>query len=132
MIRQYSACGLCAIIALLTWPAFLAHARTLAEPEVHAAWLGESGTASWYGARLDGHRTASGARFDQKALTAAHPWLPFGTRVRVTVGTSGRSVIVVITDRLYSHRRMLDLSWAAAQALGMTRRGLATVSLSPA
>jgi rare lipoprotein A len=137
MIRQYSASGFCAIVALLAWPASFAHARKPDAPVVNdaavvnAAWPGESGTASWYGLKHNGHRTASGARFNQKALTAAHPWLPFGTRVRVTLGTSGRSIIVVITDRLYSQRRILDLSRAAAQELGMIGRGIATVSLAP-
>jgi len=134
MTRQYSASGACAIIALLAWPAASAHARKPAPPaksQQTAAWIGERGVASWYGPQHHGHRTASGQRFDQGALTAAHPWLPFGTRVRVTIGTSGRSVIVVITDRLYSSRRVVDLSKAAARELGMLARGIATVSLTP-
>jgi rare lipoprotein A len=93
--------------------------------------VGESGTASWYGPRHHGHRTASGERFDQRLLTAAHPWLPFGTRVRVTLATSGQSIVVVITDRLYSGRRVVDLSRAAAQELGIIGRGIARVSLTP-
>jgi peptidoglycan lytic transglycosylase len=100
-------------------------------PLVQAVWLGESGVASYYGAALQGRRTASGTRFDQNNLTAAHPWLPFGTRLRVTVGGSERSVVVVVTDRLYSQRRIVDLSAAAARKLGMVQRGLATVSLTP-
>lgn len=103
-----------------------------AEASQAAEWVGESGTASYYGPAHHGHRTASGTRFDQKALTAAHPWLPFGTRVRVTLEGSHRSVIVVVTDRLYSRTRVLDLSMAAARQLGMIRQGIAAVSLTPA
>ncbi|HEY1410663.1 MAG TPA: septal ring lytic transglycosylase RlpA family protein [Rhodopila sp.] len=95
------------------------------------AWIGESGTASYYGPRYHGRRSASGARFDQTALTAAHPWLPFGTKVKVTLAGTGRTVIVTITDRLYSSRRVVDLSLAAARQLGMIRRGVATVTLLP-
>jgi rare lipoprotein A len=101
-----------------------------AAPLVQAVWLVESGVASYYGAAHQGRRTASGTRFDQNVLTAAHPWLPFGTRMRVTVGGSDRSVVVVVTDRLYSQRRIVDLS-AAARKLGIVQRGLATVSLTP-
>ena len=57
------------------------------------------------------------------ALTAAHPWLPFGTKVRVTLAGTSRTVIVTITDRLYSGRRVVDLSVAAARELGMINRG---------
>jgi rare lipoprotein A len=96
------------------------------------AWVGETGTASYYGHALQGRRTAAGTRFDPNELTAAHPWLPFGSRVSVTLQDTGRSVVVTITDRLYSARRVIDLSMAAARLLGMARQGVATVSLSPA
>jgi rare lipoprotein A len=95
------------------------------------AWVGETGTASYYGHALQGRRTAAGTRFDPNELTAAHPWLPFGSRVSVTLQDTGRSVVVTITDRLYSARRVIDLSVAAARLLGMARQGVATVSLSP-
>lgn len=102
-------------------------------PRPHDAnWSGEVGTASYYGKAHHGRRTASGERFDQKGLTAAHPWLPFGTRIRVTHAASGRSVVVTVTDRLYSHRRVVDLSVGAAQELGMIRQGVALVQLEPA
>jgi rare lipoprotein A len=93
--------------------------------------VGELGTASFYGSWHQGKRTAFGTRFDQWKLTAAHPWLPFGTKVRVTDVDSGKSVIVTITDRLYSDRCIIDLSTAAARALGMMRVGLTKVSLEP-
>ena len=95
-------------------------------------WAGETGTASYYAPAFQGRKTSSGARFDQGGLTAAHSWLPFGTRVRVTLGHTGRSVVVTITDRIYSRSRVVDLSLAAARQLGMVRRGTARVSLAPA
>ncbi len=97
-----------------------------------AIWPGETGLASYYGSRHQGRRTASGGQFDQKALTAAHPWLPFGTKVRVTAVATGLSVVVIITDRLPSRRRAIDLSLAAARLLGIVRQGLAEVLLTPA
>jgi rare lipoprotein A len=105
-----------------------APAVTLAAPEEPAAWTGESGVASYYNS---GERTAAGTRFNPAGLTAAHPWLPFGTPVRVTLAETGRSVVVVVTDRLYSSRRVVDLSLGAARYLGMIRQGIAQVSLSP-
>jgi rare lipoprotein A len=100
--------------------------------DTSSAWVEESGKASYYGTGYHGRRSASGARFDQMAMTAAHAWLPFGTKVRVMLAGSTRSVIVTITDRLYSSRRVVDLSVAAARELGMIRRGIAQVTLLPA
>lgn len=107
----------------------------IAAPSVPAgafAWVGETGTASYYGPAYNGKRSASGARFDQQALTAAHPWLPFGTKIRVMLAGTSRSVIVTVTDRIYSTRRVIDLSVAAAIELGMIRRGIAQVTIAPA
>jgi rare lipoprotein A len=100
-------------------------------PDNPSAWVGETGTASYYGPAYHGRRSASGTRFDQEALTAAHPWLPFGTKVKVTLADTGRTVVVTITDRIYSTRRIVDLSVAAARQLGMLGRGLAQVTLLP-
>jgi len=105
-------------------PARVQHASTL------TTWSGQTGQASYYGKAHHGKRTASGARFDQNAMTAAHPWLPFGTRIKVTHVATGRSVIVTINDRLPSRRRVVDLSYGAAQHLGMIRQGVAQVVLS--
>ena len=91
----------------------------------------ETGEASYYGPHWEGRRTASGAVFDMHALTAAHHWLPFGTRVRVRVAETGQEVVVIITDRLRAARRVIDLSLGAAKALGMVRQGVAMVTLSP-
>jgi len=90
----------------------------------------QDGMASYYGARFAGRRTASGERFDPRALTAAHPELPFGTRVRVTNLDNGRSITVRINDRgPFAGGRIVDLSWGAARALDMLRRGVARVRL---
>ena len=73
--------------------------------------------ASWYGPGFHGRKTASGARFNQHAMTAAHKKLPFGTKVKVTY--KGRSVIVTINDRgPFTKGRSLDLSMAAARKIG--------------
>ena len=84
-----------------------------------------SGMASFYG-NESGSRTASGQRFNQNALTCAHRSLPFGTRLRVTHG--GRSVVVTVNDRgPFVHGRVLDLSTAAARAVGITGAGVGRV-----
>ena len=89
------------------------------------------GLASWYGGpRWQGHMTASGRRYDENALTAAHATLPIGTRIRVTVVGTNTSVIVTINDRPSTHSRIIDLSRAAARSLGILARGIAKVSLS--
>jgi len=88
------------------------------------------GFATWYGSVLDGHRTASGERFDMYAMTACHPTLPFGTLVRVTNLINKSAVIVRINDRgELAKGRVIDLSYAAAERLKMTKRGLAPVAI---
>jgi len=88
------------------------------------------GTASWYGAELQGRRTASGERFDQHAFTAASRTFPIGTRVRVTNLGNGRSAVVRINDSgPFARGRVIDVSRAAAQALGMVGRGTARVRI---
>jgi len=85
-----------------------------------------SGMASYYG-NESGSRTASGARFNQNAMTAAHRSLPFGTKLRVTHG--GQSVIVTINDRgPFIRGRVLDLSTGAARAIGLTGAGVGRVT----
>lgn len=149
MIRRSLAAGWVAAgfaLALHPAPAHAGSASRAAKHHGHASqqetvqatsprdanWSGEVGHASYYGKAHHGRRTASGERFDQRSLTAAHPWLPFGTRIRVTNAATGRSVVVTITDRLYSRKRVVDLSVAAAQELGMIRQGVALVELTPA
>jgi rare lipoprotein A len=93
----------------------------------------EQGRASWYGLAHHGRRTASGEKFDMNAMTAAHPTLPFGTRVLVRNPSNGRSVIVRINDRgPYSGGRIIDVSFAAARALGIVGFGTKNVVLMTA
>lgn len=94
------------------------------------AWT-ESGEASWYGPRHEGLRTTSGERFDSRKLTAAHPSLPMGAYVRVTVEETGRSIVVRVNDREPPHGvRCIDLSREAAARLGIVNRGVADVTLA--
>lgn len=91
----------------------------------------ESGVASWYGHPFHGRTTASGEVYDMHAWTAAHPWLPFDTRLRVENRDNGRSVEVRVNDRgPFARGRILDLSRAAAEALGMLGPGTARVRLT--
>jgi rare lipoprotein A len=90
----------------------------------------QTGLASFYHHSLHGLKTASGERYDQHAMTAAHPFLPIGTAVKVTNRHNRRSVVVRINDRGPNFgSRILDLSWAAAAELGMLRRGVAPIKL---
>jgi rare lipoprotein A len=90
----------------------------------------KSGMASWYGNVLQGHRTASGRRFNMFELTAAHRDLPFGSKVKVTNLRNHRTVVVTITDRgdLFPER-VIDLSYAAAKELQMIKSGVDPVTL---
>ena len=100
-----------------------ATART-SEPEL----LRQEGSASWYGDWHHGKETASGDLFDKDALTAAHPTLPFGARVRVVNLENDRSVEVTINDRgPYVAERVIDLSEAAARRLGFKKDGVTRV-----
>ncbi len=86
-----------------------------------------NGLASFY---TEGTQTASGEKFNTLEMTAAHPTLPFGTRLRVTDVASGRSVTVRVNDRgPYVHGRVVDVSYSAANALGMIGKGVANVKL---
>jgi peptidoglycan lytic transglycosylase len=85
------------------------------------------GVASFY---TQGTRTANGEKFDTHELTAAHPTLPFGTRLRVTNVANGQSVTVRVNDRgPYVAGRVVDVSYSAASELGMVGRGIAKVKL---
>ncbi len=90
----------------------------------------ESGFASWYGAALAGHKTASGEIFDPSLLTAAHRTLKLGTWVEVRRTDTGKWVRVKVNDRgPVSHRFVIDLSSGAARELGMLKMGVAPVEL---
>jgi rare lipoprotein A len=89
-----------------------------------------TGLASWYGAKHHGKRTASGEIFDQNKFTAAHRTLPWGSIVRVTNLDNGKSVEVRINDRgPFTKARIIDLSRAAARALGMVQSGVSPVRM---
>lgn len=91
----------------------------------------ERGKASWYGAQFHGRATASGEAYDKYALTAAHKTLPFGTIVRVRSVKLGREVDVRINDRgPFAPGRVIDVSEAAATALGLVGAGVLEVSLN--
>lgn len=88
------------------------------------------GAASWYGPGFQGRRTSSGEAFDQEALTAAHPYLPFGTFVRVTNLDNGKSVVVRINDRgPWIAGRIIDLSRRAAWVIDFLDHGIAMVKI---
>jgi rare lipoprotein A len=88
------------------------------------------GTASWYGSYFQGKDTASGEAYNMYDFTAAHPTLPLGTYVRVTNLRNGRAVVVRVNDRgPVVDGRIIDMSYGAAQALGMKSRGLQQVRL---
>ncbi|NEU95121.1 septal ring lytic transglycosylase RlpA family protein [Bradyrhizobium uaiense] len=89
--------------------------------------IASQGVASFYS---DAQETASGEKFDGRELTAAHPTLPFGTKLRVTDVKTGRSVTVRVNDRgPYVPGRIVDVSHSAAQSLGMIGKGVANVRL---
>ncbi|MGC9529285.1 MAG: septal ring lytic transglycosylase RlpA family protein [Candidatus Bipolaricaulaceae bacterium] len=96
----------------------------------YTAQYDEVGIASWYGPNFHGKTTANGELYDMYAFTAAHKTLPFGTVVEVVDLETGRSVVVRINDRgPFVAGRIIDLSRAAAEALGMVERGITRVGL---
>ena len=114
-----------------------ASATTVAAPpieeehfEASRAPIFEKGIASWYGAALAGHHTASGEIFDPSLMTAAHRTLKLGTMLEVKRTDNGRIVHVKVNDRgPMSHRFIIDLSSGAAKKLGMLKMGVAPVEL---
>ncbi|PPS45420.1 hypothetical protein B1A85_03980 [Chroococcidiopsis sp. TS-821] len=104
--------------------------QTNAQKQTKQASTVLTGIASWYGPGFHGNRSASGERFNQNAMTAAHRSLPFGTKVRVTNKRNGRSVVVRINDRgPFTGGRIIDLSAGAARVLGLLNSGTAPVQL---
>ena len=90
----------------------------------------EEGMASYYGDEFDGKQTASGEIFDQSGLTAAHKTLPFQTKVRVTNLSNGKDVVVKVNDRgPFVEGRIIDLSYAAAEEIGMIGKGTIKVRI---
>jgi rare lipoprotein A len=106
--------------------------RAAALPEDQVSEDASLGKASWYGPGFHGNPTASGETYDMHELTAAHRTLPLGTRVLVRNQENGRSVVVRINDRgPFVDGREIDLSYAAAQQIGMLQPGLAKVEVVP-
>jgi len=86
------------------------------------------GNASWYGKSLHGKKTASGEKFDQHSFTGAHRSLPFGTLVRVKNLRNGKEVIIIVNDRgPFVRGRIIDISRAAADSIGILSRGVTRV-----
>ncbi len=112
--------GLCALLSLL--------AGCASTDTVDPHGYDKTGVASYYGAKHQGKRTASGERFNKNSMTAAHRQLPFGTRVKITNLNNDKSCVVRINDRgPYSRGRLIDLSHEAAERLGMLKSGTARV-----
>ncbi len=90
----------------------------------------QHGKASFYSKRATGARSASGQRIHHDSLTCAHRFYPFGTHLKVTNLSNGKSVIVKVIDRgPFGRGRIIDLSWAAAKEIGMLAQGVATVKV---
>lgn len=97
------------------------------QPKASETRVASRGVASFYS---EGTRTANGEKFDPNELTAAHPSLPFGTRLRVTNMSTGRSVTVRVNDRgPFKKGRVVDVSYSAAKQLGMVHAGVANVKM---
>ena len=123
---------LMALCALLSLAVVLGGCASRDARQSVAGVTAEEGIASYYADRYQGRQTASGERFDQQALSAAHPSLPFGTRVRVTHLGNGRETVVRVNDRgPFVRGRIIDLSRRAAEELDMLRSGTAPVRISP-
>lgn len=93
---------------------------------------GKVGKATYYANRYNGRRTSSGAIFDQRKMTAAHPTIPHGTRVKVQNLANNKSVVVTVNDRCRKRSfEIIDLSRTAARDLDIIRQGVATVRITP-
>lgn len=93
---------------------------------------GLSGNASWYGSKWNNRKTASGVRFNSRKLTAAHKTLPLGSKVMVKSIKTGKCVVVTINDRgPFIKNRVIDLSKAAADKIGISKNGVGKVIIKP-
>ena len=101
------------------------------DPPLYAIGWAETGIASWYGEPFHGRNTAAGGTYDMDGLSAAHQTIPFGTRIRVDNLDNGRSIELAVNDRgPFVRGRILDVSRAAARALGMIGPGTARVRIT--
>lgn len=111
-----------------SWLMVLACSSRMAEEPTYN--FTQSGRASYYANSLTGNRTASGALYHPDSLTAAHRYLPFGTKVKVINPANQQEVTVTVNDRgPYHPSRIIDLSRAAAQKIGIIQAGVATVTV---
>lgn len=112
---------------LLVLPVFLFLSFKMASSDMLTT---ETGIASYYNDKHEGKKTASGEVFRQAKFTAAHRYLPFGTQVKVTNVSNGRSVTVTINDRgPFTKGRLIDLSKAAATEIDLIKSGLTKVNI---
>jgi peptidoglycan lytic transglycosylase len=116
------------LVVLLITPAVQAPLARPATPvKAIKTW---SAVASWYGQSFDGKETASGQVYDMFAATAAHPWLPFGSLLRLTNPKTGHSQLVRINDRgPFIDGRELDVSYLVASRLGLVETGVARLRI---
>jgi len=122
--------GLAGCVTQATPPTSSIPPQPLPAPSAPVPFFTQTGLASFYGRAHDGKVTANGQSFDHQDFTAAHRTLAFGTQVRVTNLDNGQTVTVTITDRgPYVRGRIIDISLAAAQALGIEGKGVARVRL---
>lgn len=123
--------------AVLSWPLLVLLitpgvqapliARPSDPPKPIRVW---SGLASWYGQQFEGRKAASGQIYDMFAATAAHPWLPFGSLLRLTNPKTGKSQVVRINDRgPFMDGRELDVSFSVASRLGIIESGVARLRI---
>jgi rare lipoprotein A len=118
--------ALIALVAKVRRPLLIVLLASLLVMAVQVVAQANSMVSTYYANKYAGKPTASGQPYDPNGLTAAHPSLPFGTKLSVSYG--GKNVIVTVNDRIpYESDSDLDLSWAAAQALGLTELGSAIV-----
>jgi rare lipoprotein A len=118
--------GLVAILACSRHPDPKAY--KFPPPEAPAVGTTAEGIASWYGPGFHGKTTANGEKYNQDALTAAHPYWAFGTRVKVTLLSTGKSTVVRINDRFPAYKgRIIDVSRGTAKAIGLIGPGTGKV-----
>lgn len=129
-------CKAASRVLIATLPLLLTVGCSVNRRPGDAASLGrpmQSGMASWYGPGFHGRRTASGEKYNMYDLTAAHPTLPFGTRLTVRNARTGQTVVVRVNDRgPFKKSRILDLSYTAARQVGVFGPGTAYVEIYPA
>lgn len=130
MLRLVGPCAIACLLSAVSGCALLSTSRPSGPRTAPKARVGETklGIASWYGPGFHGKKTACGETFDQDALTAAHGSYPCGTRVRVTLLSSGKSVVLRINDLFPRHKgRLIDVSRGAARAIGLIGPGTGRV-----